>query len=153
MERFTISLSDALAEEFGQWLQAKGYTNRSEGFRDLLRQEITRVHIQQQQAKYSIATLSFIYNHHERMLSQRLIGLQHQAHNLVICSSHVHLAHDDCLECLFLQGPTTAIQEFAGNLAAESGVRHSTLNLIPVEPNPSDDDRQHNEHSHLHPFN
>ena len=141
MERFTVSLSDSLAAEFDQWLQAKG-------FRDLLRQELTKQQIRHNQAEYSVATLSFIYNHHERMLAERLISLQHQAHDLIICSSHVHLDHDNCLECLFLQGPTNTIQQFASNLAAESGVRHSALNIIPVKIDISD-----KEHFHLNPNN
>lgn len=153
MERFTISLSDTLAAEFDQWLHAKGYTNRSEGVRDLLRQEITKEQILHNQAKYSVATLSFIYNHHERMLSERLISLQHQAHHLVICSSHVHLNHEDCMECLFLQGSTATLQQFASNVAAESGVRHSMLNLIPVELNSNNKDHPAKEHFQLHPVN
>lgn len=149
MERFTISLSDSLAADFDRWLQLNGYTNRSEGVRDLLRKVIATERITQNQAQHGIATISFIYNHHERSLAERLTSLQHNAHDLVVCSTHVHLDHDDCLESLFLRGPIKTIQEFAKLLTAESGVRHSSLNLIPVEVHGHS--HIHGRHLHFHP--
>ena len=155
MERFTISLSDSLAADFDQWLQSRGYTNRSEGVRDLLRKEIESERIIQNQAKHGIATVSYVYNHHERSLAERLTSLQHNAHDLVICSTHVHLDHDNCLESLFLRGSTKTIQEFAQILAAESGVRHSQINLIPVQFADNNHDHHHeyengDHYHHLH---
>jgi CopG family transcriptional regulator, nickel-responsive regulator len=146
LERFTISLSDSLAADFDRWLQSRGYSNRSEGVRDLLRKEIETERIVQNQAKHGIATISYVYNHHERSLAERLTSLQHNAHDLVICSTHVHLDHDNCLESLFLRGSTKTIQEFTQKLAAEPGVRHSVINLIPVQFA----EHGHHDHHHLH---
>ena len=152
MERFTISLNDSLAEEFDRWLQARGYSNRSEGVRDLLRKEIETERINLNQAEYSVATLSFIYNHHERTLAERLTSLQHSAHDLIICSSHVHLDHDNCMECLYLRGPTQQLQTLANSLAAEAGVRHSSMNLIPVQYSQHEHSHSQEEHLHIHPY-
>jgi CopG family transcriptional regulator, nickel-responsive regulator len=153
LERFTISLSDSLAADFDQWLQTRGYTNRSEGVRDLLRKEIEKERIKFHKAEHSIATLSFVYNHHERTLAERLTSLQHKAHDLVICSNHVHLDHDNCLECLYLQGPTAVLQQFADTIAAEPGVRHSVINLIPVQLHKhANKHHLHKEHFHIQPF-
>lgn len=154
MERFTISLSDELAAEFDQWIQARHYSNRSEAVRDLLRKEITSDALNNNQAEFSIAALSFVYNHHERHLAERLTRLQHDAHDMVVCSSHVHLDHDNCLENLFLRGATQAIRVFAEMLSAESGVRHSVLNIIPKQV--SCQHHHHNghgyDHQHIHPI-
>lgn len=150
MERFTISLSDELAADFDRWIQAKGYVNRSEAVRDLLRKEIESDRLNDNQASHCIASLSYVFNHHERNLSDRLTHLQHHAHDLVVCSSHVHLDHDDCLESLFLRGPTEAVRSFAEKVCAESGVRHGSVNLIPVDQGSGDHDHHHH-HSHFHP--
>ena len=147
MERFTISLSDELAAEFDQWIQARGYSNRSEAVRDLLRKEIETKRLVQDQAIYSVATLSYVYNHHERNLAERLTNLQHEAHDLVVSSTHVHLDHNDCLETLFLRGLTQQIKSLTDKLSAETGVRHSAVNLVPVKLA----GLQHSHHSHFHP--
>ncbi len=146
MERFTISLSDELATEFDLWIQARGYSNRSEAVRDLLRKEIETKRLVHDQAIYSVATISYVYNHHERNLAERLANLQHEAHDLVVTATHVHLDHDDCLETLFLKGLTQQIRRFTDMLSAETGVRHSVVNLVPVKLASV----QHSHHSHTH---
>ena len=153
MERFTISLSDELAADFDQWIKAKGYVNRSEAVRDLLRREIETSRLEQGQAVNSVASLSYVYNHHERSLAERLTGLQHTVHDLVVCSTHVHLNHDDCMEAVFLKGKTTDIADFADKLSAESGVRHSKLNIVPVgidSHHHHHDGDHHLDHTHDH---
>lgn len=150
MERFTISLSDELAAEFDQWIAARGYSNRSEAVRDLLRKEIETKRLKQDQAIYSIATLSYVYNHHERNLAERLTSHQHDAHDLVVSSMHVHLDHDDCLETLFLRGLTARIRAFADKLSAETGVRHAALSLVPVKMAAVSHQHDHHGHSHSH---
>lgn len=147
MERFTISLSDELAADFDRWIQARGYVNRSEAVRDLLRKEIETERLDQDQTSHCVASLSYVYNHHERNLAERLTHLQHHAHDLVVCSMHVHLNHDDCLESLFLRGSTQTVRSFAEKLCAESGVRHGSVNLVPVDFAASD-----HQHSHFHPL-
>jgi CopG family transcriptional regulator, nickel-responsive regulator len=150
VERFTISLSDELAADFDQWIQDRGYSNRSEAVRDLLRKEIEDKRLAEDQAIYSVATLSYVFNHHERNLAERLTNHQHDAHDLVVSSMHVHLDHDDCLETLFLRGLTKQIRHFAEKLAAETGVRHSVINLVPVKMTALQSGHVH-AHNHFHP--
>lgn len=147
MERFTISLSDELAADFDRWIEARGYNNRSEAVRDLLRKEIETRRLDQDQTLYSVATFSFVYNHHERNLAERVTHLQHEAHDLVVSSMHVHLDHNDCLETLFLRGLTQQIRTLTEKLAAETGIRHSALNLIPVKIA----ELHYAHHAHFHP--
>jgi len=151
MERFTISLSDELAAEFDQWIQDRSYSNRSEAVRDLLRKEIETKRLVKDQAVFSIATMSFVYNHHERNLAERLTSLQHDAHDLVVSSMHVHLDHDDCMETLFLRGLTKQIRNFAEKLSAETGVRHTVINLVPVKLAQLQHTHNDHTHSHYHP--
>jgi CopG family nickel-responsive transcriptional regulator len=133
MERFTISLDETLAQAFDRLIRERGYANRSEAVRDMIRRELETHRIEKEEAPHCVASLSYVYNHHERRLAERLTDLQHHAHDVVVSSMHVHLDHDNCLESLFLRGHTDEVRAFAEKLSAERGVRHGTLNLIPVE--------------------
>lgn len=145
MERFTISLDEKLAAEFDRLIRERGYLNRSEAVRDLLRGKLDSLRLQEQQAPFCVASLSYVYNHHERDLAERLTGLQHDQHDLVVASTHVHLDHDNCLETVILRGKTEVVRRFADALIAERGVRHGQINLVPV-----DVDAGHS-HTHSHP--
>ncbi|OYY95837.1 MAG: nickel-responsive transcriptional regulator NikR [Hydrogenophilales bacterium 28-61-23] len=133
MERFTISLDESLAQEFDALLRERGYANRSEAVRDMLRREVETHRLEHEDAPHCIASLSYVYNHHERRLAERLTDLQHHAHDLVVSSMHVHLDHDNCLETLFLRGATKEVRALAEKISAERGVRHGQINLVPVE--------------------
>jgi len=133
MQRFTISLEAPLAEAFDELIRSKGYRSRSEAIRDLLRQQLGAHQLQRDEAPHCIAALSYIYNHHQRELAERLTALQHQHHDLTLSAMHAHLDHDNCIETVFLRGPTMAVREFADALLAERGVRHGQLNLVPAD--------------------
>jgi CopG family transcriptional regulator, nickel-responsive regulator len=145
MERFTISLDEKLAKEFDHLIQARGYDNRSEAVRDMIRHELETKRLASGEAPYCIANLSYIYNHHERELAERLTSLQHEQHDLVISTMHAHLDHDNCIETVILRGPTKAVRRFADAISAERGVRHGTLNLVPADAQTA-----RHMHSHLH---
>ena len=130
MERFTISLDDELAREFDKLIAARGYSNRSEAVRDLLRGQFEKERQVRQDAPFCVANLSYVFNHHERELAERLTGMQHHHHDLTVASMHAHLDHDSCIESVILKGPTTSVRSFADALTAERGVRHGQLNLI-----------------------
>lgn len=133
MERFTISLDESLAREFDQLIENRGYRNRSEAVRDLLRGHLERERQAREASGHCVANLSYVYNHHERELAERLTTLQHGQHDLTASTMHVHLDHDHCLETVVLRGPTSSVRAFADAIMAERGVRHGQLNLISVE--------------------
>lgn len=140
MERFTISLESNLASAFDRLIARRGYRNRSEAVRDLLRAEMERSHAEdeekeqeKEQGSYCVATLSYVYNHHERELSRRVTGLQHDHHDLCVSTLHAHLDHDNCVECTILRGPTLAVRQFAEKVMAQPGVRHGNLKLVTVD--------------------
>lgn len=132
MERITISLDEALAAEFDQLLATRGYSSRSEAVRDLLRRELETARQAADEHGHCVANLSYVYNHHERDLSERLTELQHGHHDLTVATLHAHLDHDHCLESVILKGNTRAVRGFAEALIAERGVRHGQLNVVSV---------------------
>ena len=133
MERFTISLDDRLAEQFDAWMASRSYANRSEAVRDLLRAELGKSQLESPAGKHCIACLSYVFNHHERDLAERLTSLHHAHHDLTISTMHAHLDHDHCLETVILRGQTRAVSHFADEVCAERGVHHGKLNIISVE--------------------
>jgi CopG family nickel-responsive transcriptional regulator len=162
MERFTISLEEPLAEAFDRLIKARGYTNRSEAVRDMLRAEIEESRQTKDDGTHCVASLSYVYNHHERELAERLTHLQHEHHDLCVATTHAHLDHEFCLETLLLRGPTPAVRRFADALVAERGVHHGRLNLITVEvgttqtvryqhADPQAHALSHGAHDHAHP--
>ncbi len=155
MERITISLDAELAAEFDRLIGERGYRNRSEAMRDLLRAHLEAARRQRGEAGHCVANLSYVYNHHERDLAERLTELQHGQHDLTVATMHAHLDHENCLETVVLRGPTAAVRSFADALIAERGVRHGQLNLVDVDV---DSGRVHghgyrpagSSHGHLH---
>ena len=133
MERFTISLDQELEQEFERLIADRGYQNRSEAVRDLLRSRLEERRFERNEAKYCVANLSFVYNHHERSLAERLAGLQHDNHDLIVSAMHVHLDHENCIESIFLRGLTTSVRGFANSLIAEPGVRHGRMNVVSLQ--------------------
>jgi CopG family transcriptional regulator, nickel-responsive regulator len=133
MERFTISLDEDLAREFDKLIARHGYRNRSEAVRDLLRGQLEAARQTGAGSDYCVANLSYVYNHHERALAERLTELQHNHHDLTVATLHAHLDHENCLESVILKGPTKAVRAFADAMSAERGVRHGNLNVVSVE--------------------
>ena len=133
MERITDSLDNELAAEFDRLIAARGYKNRSEAVRDLLRSHLEAARHGEGEAGHCVANLSYVYNHHERDLAERLTVLQHGQHDLTVATLHAHLDHENCLESVILRGATPAVRAFADALIAERGVRHGQLNLVAVE--------------------
>jgi CopG family nickel-responsive transcriptional regulator len=140
MERFTISLDESLASAFDSLIAARGYGNRSEAVRDLIRSAIESDRQRAAPSGHCVANLSYVYNHHERELSERLTELQHQHHDLTVAALHAHLDHVNCIESVILKGPTAQVRQFADAMVAERGVRHGNLNVVALEA----------EHHHSH---
>jgi CopG family nickel-responsive transcriptional regulator len=133
MERITISIDTALAAEFDQLIAARGYKNRSEAVRDLVRAHLEAGRSGRDDGAHCVANLSYVYNHHERDLAERLTTLQHEQHDLTVATLHAHLDHDNCIESVILRGATASVRAFSDALMAERGVRHGQLNLVAVE--------------------
>lgn len=133
MDRFTISLDETLAAAFDGLIKERGYSTRSEAVRDILRSHLQVSEEKRNTKGNCVANLSYVYNHHERELSERLTSIQHAHHDLTVSTMHAHLDHEQCLETVMLQGPVSQVRELADLIIAERGVRHGQLNLISVD--------------------
>lgn len=145
MRRITISVDEELAQQFDDLIEKHGYENRSEAFRDLLRARIEDERkASPYTALYGVATVTYIYNFHERDLAARLAGLQHDHHDLCVSSTRAVLDHDDCLENVILRGAFRDVDAFAKVLIAQNGVRHGSVHLVPLQlSTPSQASHQH----------
>lgn len=132
MQRVSISLDDELAEAFEQLMQRRGYANRSEAVRDLVRKELGAEQLDRDAKAECVAVLSYVYDHHERQLATRLTDLQHDHHALTLATMHAHLDHHQCIETVFLRGPVAQVRPFAEAIASETGVHHGNVHVIPV---------------------
>jgi CopG family nickel-responsive transcriptional regulator len=155
MQRITITLDDPLTQAFEGYMAKRGYTNRSEAIRDLIRERLQHEQLSTQPDIDCVATLSYVYNHQERELAARLTREQHAHHDLTISTLHVHISHDHCLETVILRGPSKRVQAFADAVIAQPGVLHGNLSLLPV--NASEQTHQHGSetvprHLHLEPL-
>jgi len=137
MDRFTISLDPALAAAFDRLIKERGYTTRSEAVRDILRTQLQHEQLSRDLKGPCVANLSYVYNHHERELAERLASVQHAHHDLLISTMHAHLDHEQCIETVLLKGPVQRVRAFADATIAERGVRHGKLNLVSVELTPA----------------
>ena len=146
MRRITISVDEPLAQAFDDLIARHGYENRSEAFRDLLRSRIEGERKTTYTARFCVATVTYIYDHEERVLASRLMSLQHNHHDLTVSTMHVHLDHNTCLETVILRGKFKDVSAFADVLVAESGVRHGNIHIVPVDMATP---HRHN-HQHLH---
>ena len=133
MERLTISIEDQLAKQFDDFIRARGYSNRSEAMRDLIRERLESERLENWGEGHCVATLSYIYNHHESDLASRITSVQHEHHDLTLSSMHVHMDHDNCLEVVILRGSIQSVRTFANLVMAARGVRHGKLHMVPVE--------------------
>jgi CopG family nickel-responsive transcriptional regulator len=147
MERFTISLDESLASAFDALVAARGYGNRSEAVRDLIRSAIETDRQRATPSGHCVANLSYVYNHHERELAERLTHLQHQHHDLTVAALHAHLDHESCIESVILKGSTAEVRQFADALVAERGVRHGSLNVVALE---AEQHHAHHDHGEAH---
>lgn len=145
MKRLTMSLDNALADAFEALVRDRGYANRSEAFRDLLRQDLGNALMAQAPRGPCVATLSYVYNHHQRQLAARLNELQHDHHDLTVSTLHAHLDHEHCIETVILRGRTDQVRSFAQSVIAQPGVSHGHLHVVPMAS------RQSHGHDHFSP--
>lgn len=123
--RFSVSLSEELLVEFDKLLDIKGYNNRSEYIRDLIRDAMVQREIETDEEIAGVVTL--VYDHHVRELTNTLIDLQHKSDAEVISMMHVHLDHHNCLEVIVVRGKGKIVLQFADQLIGTRGVKHGKL--------------------------
>jgi CopG family transcriptional regulator, nickel-responsive regulator len=148
VERFSVSMEPSLLRELDGFLARKGYKNRSQGVRDIVRARFVQEEWETGN-EITVATVNIVYDHHRRELLERLAHLQHQRLDRIVSTLHVHLDHEHCLEVLVLRGPGRELKALGDELIATRGVIHGTLSVSTLG-SASDTARRH-DHQHPHP--
>ena len=126
--RISISLEAGLAEQLERLARRSRYTNRSEFVRDLIRERL----VQQEWAdarQAVVATITLVYDHHQRELLDRLVRIQHRHTEQILASTHVHLSHEICAEMIMVRGTPATIQQLADEMRKQRGVLHASLGM------------------------
>jgi CopG family nickel-responsive transcriptional regulator len=126
--RFGISMEHSLLGKFDQLIARKGYTNRSEAMRDLVRDSLVQAQWQAG-SEETIGTLTIVYSHHTRELSDVLTQLEHRYYKSIISTTHIHMDENNCLEVLIVRGKGEEIKKISDRLIATKGVKHGKLSL------------------------
>jgi CopG family nickel-responsive transcriptional regulator len=121
--RIGVAIHEDLLGKFDKIIARRGYANRSEAFRDLIRKELVE-EVWQDSASEVFGTVTLVYDHHARLLTEKLTELQHHHHHAILSSLHVHLDHDNCLEVILVRGKAAAVKKLADALIATKGVKH-----------------------------
>ena len=125
LTRTGVSLEDDLLKKFDKVITRRGYKNRSEAIRDLIRESLVDEAIDRNRPV--VATLSMIYDHHKPNLSNKLTEIQHHSYGSVLAATHVHLDADNCLEVVIMKGRSGEVQHLADHMLAMQGVKHGKL--------------------------
>jgi CopG family nickel-responsive transcriptional regulator len=123
--RTGISLDDELLTRFDRVIRKKGYKNRSEAIRDLVRDYAVAEDVEENRTV--VGTLTMVYDHHRPKLSERLIEAQHHAQGMVLAATHVHLDHHNCLEVVIMKGRSSDVRHIADLILSLRGVKHGKL--------------------------
>ena len=128
LSRIGVAIDSDLLERFDRLIGERGYTNRSEAFRDLIRDELVRKHAESPDAAV-VGTVTLVYDHHQRMLTDKLTEMQHESFHHILSTLHVHLDHDNCLEVIIVKGRAREVQKIADALISTRGVKHGRLTV------------------------
>ncbi len=128
LTRFGVSMEDDLLRDFDALITEKGYSNRSEAIRDIIRTTIIQQQIRSGN-KSGIGVLTFVYDHHQRELERNLTSFQHDHVTNIVSTTHVHVDHDNCLEVIILKGTVSRMKKIADHLLSFKGVKHGNLVL------------------------
>jgi CopG family nickel-responsive transcriptional regulator len=132
MERVGISVASGLLKQFDKMISSQGYQNRSEAIRDLIRTSLSKQQLENPNQK-AVAAVCVVYNHHSSQLMQKLTHLQHNHLLETVCSMHIHLDADDCMEVIILRGKVSDIIRVGENMTSQKGVKLGKVNLIAAQ--------------------
>src|SRR5579862_2217652 len=128
LSRIGVAIDSELLKKFDALIAERSYTNRSEAFRDLIRDAMIE-HKAERPESIVVGTVTLVYDHHVRRLSEKLTDMQHEHYHNVLSTLHVHLDHDHCLEVIVLKGKAAVVRRMADALISAKGVKHGRLTI------------------------
>jgi CopG family nickel-responsive transcriptional regulator len=126
--RFGVSIEESLLKNFDRLISRKGYQNRSEALRDLIRESLVQEEWEEGK-KETVGTIAIVYSHHTRELSRTLTEMQHRYYQSILSTLHIHLDEHNCLEVLVVKGKGEDIKKISERLIGTKGVKHGKLSL------------------------
>ena len=128
IDRISVSLPSPLIGRFDQMMKEKGYDNRSLAIADMIRAQLVE-HAQKFGTEEIAGTITLVYDHHKQHVQATLTDIQHDHHEAIISTMHVHLDHHNCLEVLVVRGHAALIKKIADELIGAKGVKHGKLTV------------------------
>jgi len=125
--RTSVSIEGPLLRRLEKMIRGSRYSNRSEFIRDMIRERL--VEQEWQHDEEVVGTITLIFDHHVRLLSEKLTDLQHDHHGTILATTHVHLDKHMCAEMIMLKGRAGVIRQIADLLHQQKGVFHAGLSI------------------------
>jgi CopG family nickel-responsive transcriptional regulator len=123
--RFSVSLEQNLVDAFDQKIKAERCPTRSKAVGDLIRDALVRN--EWQAGKETVGAIVLVYDHHKRDIMQKLTEVQHDCHEAIISTQHIHLDHDNCMEIVAVRGKPKVIDAIVKGLKAVKGLKHVSV--------------------------
>ena len=127
LKRFSVSLEEQLLEQFDEYINTHGYSNRSEAVRDLIRARL--INEEWEQDSEVVGVVSLVYDHHQAKLQDRITEVQHDYYQYITSSTHVHMDHHNCLEVTIVKGLASKVRELSERMIALRGVKSGNLTM------------------------
>ncbi|MBN1835584.1 MAG: nickel-responsive transcriptional regulator NikR [Spirochaetales bacterium] len=151
--RFGVSIEEDLLAAFDALIEAKGWANRSDALRGLIRQLLLEVQVEEDPEAEVVGTITLVYNHHHGDLANRLVDLQHRHHLNIVSTLHVHVDEANCLEVLVVRGHNREVRRISDGLIGTRGVEHGKLIIHQGAREPAAHEHGHapgHDHPHGH---
>ncbi len=148
--RTGVALDSDLLKRFDRFIRGEGYENRSEAFRDLIRDRLNESHLESGEV-FVVGAVTLIYDHHSRLLPDKLMELQHEYHEVIISTVHSHLDHEMCLEVVVVKGKLKRVQDLGSRLIGLKGVQHGKLVMSSPDSFTRPSGKRSGDHAHPHP--
>ncbi len=132
LARFGISIDQRLLDSFDQLISTKGYDNRSEAIRDMIRNALVEDQVERADTTPTVGTVTLVYDHHTRDLADKLTEHQHSHHDAIVSALHVHLDAHHCLEVVVVRSTAAQVKRLADELIGTKGVKHGKVVLTTV---------------------
>ncbi|MGN6439466.1 MAG: nickel-responsive transcriptional regulator NikR [Agriterribacter sp.] len=128
--RFGVSIEKDVLQLLDNYIEDNQFPNRSQAIRQL----IQRIEVEKQWKSDVVVggSITLLFDHHKRELLDKITDIQHDFHHVILCSQHVHLDHDNCLEIIAVKGKATVLKDLANRLTTIKGIIHSQLSMTKV---------------------
>ncbi|MFC1585220.1 nickel-responsive transcriptional regulator NikR [Fibrobacterota bacterium] len=125
--RFGVSLEKSLLKQLDTFCSERGFPNRSQAIRALLREYM--VEKERVSAGVIAGVVSIVYDHHQKTMVRDLLSIQHSFHDMIIASQHIHIDHDNCLEVIIVKGRMQNVEKFCDSLRSLKGLKHVAMSI------------------------